>query len=601
MRLFVHISATRLPRLTASVVVLALPLFCAAEGKCADPINVVLTSGVTSPDGNGVLALGSAPSINDAGQMAFVSSLTGTIGGTSDTALFRRDASGITLVARTGQTVGGKTITGFIPSVANIASSGTLSAVAAVSPSGALNFLGDGNTLTPLCAAGSSSPSGSNSLLGVTTAVVNEVGVAAYVAAYTGGNPEVGLYQRDANGTVTTRLLRNATAPRGGTITSLGTRLSMNASGQFAATLDVNGTATDSLARIDGSGVHELIRQGDLAADGLTTLGQFSSTTSFVTVPLTQINGAGQIAFAAQYNSGIRVGAFLADDSGAKMVVPGSLPQGTVSSMNVLGISSTGRVAVEAEFTGGSDPLSGIYIGDSSGQTAVAIEDTATPTAGKFFRRFFPDGAAVNDAGQLVFLAELSDTANGPLAGRGLFFYDPVKGLQQIARTGDALASSTITDVFFSGTMVNTSSPAPDRSHSGMNANGNVAFMFQLQNGQLGIGLWSANPVLGDFDRDGQLTATDIPAMLSALTDLNAYAAAKSLSATDLAALGDFSGDGSVTNRDIQGLLDAVASHGLGAQSVPEPYAIELLAMAIPAMAAGASRHVRRKPAARHQ
>lgn len=83
----------------------------------------------------------------------------------------------------------------------------------------------------------------------------------------------------------------------------------------------------------------------------------------------------------------------------------------------------------------------------------------------------------------------------------------------------------------------------------------------------------------GDFNRDGQVTAADIPAMLSALTDLSAYASAKSLSPTQLAAIGDFDTSGTVTNRDIQGLLDLVASTGGGSvTAVPEPSALLLLA-----------------------
>ncbi len=76
------------------------------------------------------------------------------------------------------------------------------------------------------------------------------------------------------------------------------------------------------------------------------------------------------------------------------------------------------------------------------------------------------------------------------------------------------------------------------------------------------------NWVHGDFDLDGTLTANDMMPMLTALTDLNAYAAARRLSATDLIGLGDFSSDGAVTNRDIQPLLDAlIASQGPGSGS----------------------------------
>ncbi len=77
---------------------------------------------------------------------------------------------------------------------------------------------------------------------------------------------------------------------------------------------------------------------------------------------------------------------------------------------------------------------------------------------------------------------------------------------------------------------------------------------------QTSIGLYP-----GDFNRDGSLSAADLPAMLSALTDLDAYLTSKSLSPTDLVAIGDLSGDGNVSNRDIQPLLDALAGVSTGA------------------------------------
>ena len=85
--------------------------------------------------------------------------------------------------------------------------------------------------------------------------------------------------------------------------------------------------------------------------------------------------------------------------------------------------------------------------------------------------------------------------------------------------------------------------------------------------------------VLGDFNRDGQLTATDIPAMLTALTDLRSYETAKGLSDAALVLLGDVNGDHAVDNSDIQGLLDLVAGQGSAspATSVPEPSTCILL------------------------
>jgi hypothetical protein len=71
----------------------------------------------------------------------------------------------------------------------------------------------------------------------------------------------------------------------------------------------------------------------------------------------------------------------------------------------------------------------------------------------------------------------------------------------------------------------------------------------------------------GDWNRDGQLAAADIPAMLTALTDLSRYSFDNSLNPMRLTAIGDFDTSGTITNRDIQGLLDPVASLGGGSDA----------------------------------
>jgi hypothetical protein len=85
--------------------------------------------------------------------------------------------------------------------------------------------------------------------------------------------------------------------------------------------------------------------------------------------------------------------------------------------------------------------------------------------------------------------------------------------------------------------------------------------------------------VLGDFDRDGQLTVDDVAAMMTALADLNQFKTPRGLLASDLLAIGDFNHDGQITNADLQLLLTALGnSTGTNMQGVPEPASL-LLAM----------------------
>ncbi|MEX2091130.1 MAG: choice-of-anchor tandem repeat NxxGxxAF-containing protein [Pirellulales bacterium] len=499
----------RFPRWVIAALAVMPYQFCATAVHAG--IDVVLTSGAASPDGNGTLSLLYAPSLNDAGQLALVADLTGTSGGTTDNqALYRYDPVGLALIARKGQSINGKTVSLLLP--ASIDSGGVVAGQLALAPNPATfaTVFGSGGGISKLVEPGSASPSGNNSLFSVTTYSVNDAGQASFSALYTGANLESGIYTRATNGVLTTRVIRNTPAPRGGTIKGFSNRLTMNEFGQVANILKIDDVAFDSLARIDGTTVHELARAGDLAVDGVNTLGAFTSFDNATITPIPMINDAGQIAVTAKYGAANRLGAFRMDDMGIRLIAPNNLTGsgGSVAEMNVVGIDDAGRIALWTEFSGGSDPGSGVYLADAAGQTVVALEDAATPTPGKFFRSFFSSGAALNDAGQLVFLAELSNTANGAAAGRGLYYYDSQTGLQEIVRTGDAVGGSTITNLSFSGTLNAAFIQSPDRSLSGLNNVGQVAFAFTLANGQDKIGLWTSG-LDGDFNHDGTVDAAD--------------------------------------------------------------------------------------------
>lgn len=480
-------------------------------------IEIIAASGAPSPTGNGTLSLFNAPTLNANGQAAFVAQLAGTAGGTADhLALYRHESGGLTQIARTGSTVvNGLTMTGFYPAGSWIAADGTVTTIVAAGPAPAQihNVIGDGGPITMQFPPGGAHPSGNGTLFGVQTATQNDLGVAVFTGIYTGGTPETGLYRRAVDGAISTVLLRNSTAPRGGALTTVG-RGTINESGQIASHSTVNpGSGGVSTAlRIDGSTVVELARQGDVASDGVTTLGGiFSSALA--------INDAGQIAFDAQYTQPPfqRRGVFVADDSGLRLLTPGVLP-GMTSSVNdarVLGITADGAVGFWAEAATGIDPLSGMYVAKASGTTLVALEDAAIPSGGKYFRRFFADALTYNDHGGMAFLAELSDTVNGAAAGRGLFAYDPDDGLKEIVKVGDALGGGTVSSVFFYGSTGSVSLQAPDLSLSGLNNLGQVGFGYALAGGAgAGVAIWSPEAAFAgaDFNEDGQVDGADLTA-----------------------------------------------------------------------------------------
>jgi len=492
-------------------------------------IEIVVSTGAASPDGNGQLSLFNAPSINNAGQLAFVAELALSSGGAADNVgMFRYDPTALTLIARRGATFADKPIVTFFPTSAAIDADGTVSGAVVLGPPNTfLSFFSDGGAMTPVVAPGSSSPSGNNTLLGMNHAAVNDAGVAVFQAAYFGDNPEAGLYQRAANGALTTRVLQHSAAPRGGIIDGFGPRFVLNESSQIGAVIgvDLGDNIIHSASRIDGTTVHELVREGDLALDGTTTIQEITMNSFSSSIPIPMINEAGQVAFPARYvQPAQRLGVFIADDDGATLVAPGNtLPGGSsLEDVRLIGLSDSGQVGFWAEFFGGTDRVSGIYTADSSGADLVALEDTATPVPGKFFRSFFSGSSTQNNVGQIAFLAELSDTANGAAAGRGLYFYDPEGGLEQIIRTGDSLDGSTVTSLFYWGTVHNQTFQCPDSSLTGLNSLGQVAFAYSLASGESGIAIWTDTGLPGDYNQDGRVNAADYTVWRNNLGSLTA-------------------------------------------------------------------------------
>jgi hypothetical protein len=90
--------------------------------------------------------------------------------------------------------------------------------------------------------------------------------------------------------------------------------------------------------------------------------------------------------------------------------------------------------------------------------------------------------------------------------------------------------------------------------------------------------------LLGDFNRDGHVDATDIQAMELALTSFSTYESTFSVSPVEFPSFSDLNGDSKFNNADLQALLDLLKSGGGSTDSVPEPVSWILASLAFAAV-----------------
>lgn len=174
--------------------------------------------------------------------------------------------------------------------------------------------------------------------------------------------------------------------------------------------------------------------------------------------PFPAFNNAGEVFFTASLDTGVR-GIFSSGDA-IETIVDST---GEFDLFGSPSINYRDQVAFLAQL---DDQETGIYITDSDG-IITAVATTEGP-----FSTFLTD-PSINPDGKVAFQAKLDDGSEGIFIGS-----DPVAG--KVIGVGDALAGSTVTQLFFSG-------------REAFNGLGQIAFSATLADGRNGI--FRADPV----------------------------------------------------------------------------------------------------------
>lgn len=463
----------------------------ASEAAEQGRTRVVAVRGNSDPDGSGTFYYFSEPSLNNSGQAAFVTMLTGSL----NYGAYRGDGQTLVRLARVGYpAAGGSERFNFeFDTTVDRMGEPAINGLGQVAMYGALGASGssvpaiirtDGTTFQTIVRTGDPAPGeGTFGTSYSNTVGLNDLGQVLFSALVVSGTTgRGGLFVGD--GTTMTQIVREGDlVPNASDTFSRVLRGSLNEHGQASFSAELSGTGGRyGIYRGDGTTTVQIVRAGQAAPDGIGVFSSFSVDT---------MNDLGQVAFIAELND--TAGGY-SGDAGVFVGSGGTLRQvarrgqaagsggGTFDSFSSIALNATEQILFGASIDSATPLDVGIFRSDGSTLQTIVRKGWSAPEEGVF--GYFRD-SAFNDVGQVAFYAELKDT----LHTSGIFLYDDKAGLITVARRGDPLLESTITDLTFGPTW----GPLGDE-RSGLNDRGQVAFRFTLADGRHGVAIWSPVP-----------------------------------------------------------------------------------------------------------
>lgn len=426
----------------------------------------IARSGQPAPNGNGLLNIINSGAMDQAGRFVFLSSLTGTSGGTSDnSAIFVGDGSLLREVVREGQAnPGGNGVFDqltlpLLNNTGDIAFIATLRGTSGGADDNQAIFVRRGEELRQSVREGQSAPEGDGKLGPITPLALNELGHIAFMGGLTGTidgtRTNLGMFLNDGTSLRTILRKGDATPTGDATLSPYLGQTDLNNHGEllFRSQLSFDSGQSVSgqgLYRSDGTNLVELARSGQPAPDGNGVLvdfpGQFRSA----------LNDAGQALFQARF---------------------------------------TGT-------SGGARDDEGIYRSDGASLVEIVREGQIAPGGGRIFSALQFASPVMNELGQVAFQIGLLDELNpntSPLE-TAIYLYDDSLGLIPVARTGQPLFGSRVVRLNSMPTIgggrgsgafqqVGMSNAGPTR----------VLYHFLLADGRSGIALWTLVPEPGSI------------------------------------------------------------------------------------------------------
>jgi len=410
------------------LVAIALSIFSltAPNTSSAVRISQIAYNGQLAPGtGGGVLAsVGSLTTLNDAGESAFIGTVTG--GGTTTQGLFVADRTGaLTAIALVGDPAPGSdagTFSGFNigtggRGVFDLNSTGEVIFAASVASSGGLFqglYLVDaGGVMSRVAYSLDTAPdTGGGLLLGFDAVALNDLGEAAFKSSLALGSVSEGLFRLDVTGVVYSLVLPGDPAPGtwSGVYTDFGMgALAISNAGDTAFFANVSGAAHEGIFLEGPTGLPRLIasrRQLAPGSEGGTFL-RFNSTDP------PALNEAGDVAFDADIQNSpiITSGIYLTDASGvvSAIVATGDSVPGTagrrLGSVWSPSMNDHGEITFRASLSG-APVTRAFFHRDRSGSTTLVGKSGATVpgTGGKLFGPMAGIGTyPVNNAGEIAF------------------------------------------------------------------------------------------------------------------------------------------------------------------------------------------------------